>query len=124
MVKFAPEMSKKILPTASTLTRAVVVGALGTVTFSVPSLGVLVSSTVGKLFPPSVESEILTLAQLTGAAVVLATFHVTVWVEPAAQLTAVLGAVTTNGPLVADTLTCIESELMPPPFERLSRAVT
>jgi hypothetical protein len=77
IVKLVLEISKKILPTASTLILAVEVGVLGTVTTSLPSLGVLATN-VEKLLPPSVEIEIFTLAQLTGAAVVLATAHVMV----------------------------------------------
>ena len=49
MVKLAFEISKKILPTASILIRAVVVGVFGIVNTSVPSLGVLAASTVGKV---------------------------------------------------------------------------
>jgi len=78
MAKLVSEMSKKMLPTASTFIRAVVVGVLGIETDSLPSFAVLARRVVGKVLPPSVETEILTLAALTGAAVVLATFHVTV----------------------------------------------
>lgn len=78
IVKFELEISKKILPTASTLILAVVVAIAGMVKISVPSLGVLAANTIGKLCPPSVDNEIFTLAQLTGAAVVLVTFHVMV----------------------------------------------
>jgi hypothetical protein len=78
MLKFVSEISKKILPIASTLIRAVVVGVLGIVSDSVPSLAVLAESTVGNVLPPSVEREILTFATLTGASVVLATSQVIV----------------------------------------------
>ena len=81
IVKLLLEISKKIFPTASILIRAVVVGILGMVSNSVPSLGVLAVITVGKVRPPSVDNDILTLAQLTGAAVVLATAHVMVCEE-------------------------------------------
>lgn len=81
MVKLVLEISKKILPTASTLILAVVVGVLGIVTAWVPSFGVLAINTVGNVCPPSVLKEIFTLAQLTGAAVVLATAHVMVCAE-------------------------------------------
>ena len=77
MVKFVFEISKKIFPTASTLIRAVVLGVLGIVTTCDPSLGVLAINVV-KVFPPSVDNDIFTLAQLTGAAVVLLTDQVTV----------------------------------------------
>ena len=63
----------------------------GTMMSSAPSLGVLLASTVGKVRPPSVERPMATFEQLTGAAVVLATSHVTAWVELPVQETAVLG---------------------------------
>ncbi len=49
MVKLASEISKKMLPTASTLMRPMVVLICGTVTDSVPSFGVLSARTVGKV---------------------------------------------------------------------------
>lgn len=78
MVKLVFDISKNTLPTASTFTRAVALAPTGIVTASVPSLTVLASKTVGKVCPPSVDNEILTLAQLTGGSVVLATAHVIV----------------------------------------------
>src|SRR5262245_44394169 len=66
MVKLALPMSKKTLPTASTLRRAVLVGELGTSTDCEPSLGVLARSTVGKVCPPSVDKTMRTLAAPTG----------------------------------------------------------
>jgi hypothetical protein len=65
-----------------------------------------------------------TLAQETGDADVFATFQVTACVEPAAHVTAVLGAVTVNGPASLRTLSCMVSMAVPPPPARLSRAVT
>ena len=82
MVKFVFEISKKIFPTASIFILAVVVAVLGIVRISVPSLGVLADNIVGKVNPPSVDKDIFTLAQLTGAAVVLATLQVIVCDEP------------------------------------------
>src|SRR5512134_136847 len=79
---------------------------------------------MGNVFPPSVESEILTVAALTGAADVLATFHVTVCCVPPVQLTFVFGCVTRNGPALAFTTTCAVAVLMAPPPTRLSRTVT
>ena len=76
MVKSESEISKNTLPMASIFTLAVVVGVAGIVTISEPSLGVLSDKTVGKVCPPSVDNEILTLAQLIGGAVVLFTSHV------------------------------------------------
>ena len=84
MVKFVLLISKKILPTASIFILAVVVGVDGITNACVPSLGVFAASTVGKVCPPSVLNEIFTLAQLTGAAVVLATLQVIFCVEPPA----------------------------------------
>ena len=105
MVKFVLLISKKIFPTASTLMRAVVVGVVGMINASVPSFGVLVANTVGKVSPPSVLKLIFTLAQLTGAAVVLFTLHVIFCEDPPAHVTAVFGAVTANGPEVLLTVT-------------------
>jgi hypothetical protein len=123
MVKFVLLMSKKMLPTASTFILACVVGVLGTVMLAVPSFGVLAEITVGKVFPPSVESEIFTLAQFTGAPVVLATFHVTVCVLSPTHETAVFGTVTTNGPVAELTVTTISSLLFAGPPAWLSRTV-
>ena len=75
MVKSESEISKNTLPTASIFTLAVVVGPTGIVRISEPSLGVLANKTVGKVCPPSVDNEILTLAQLIGGSVVLFTSH-------------------------------------------------
>jgi hypothetical protein len=78
MVKFVSEISKNTFPTASTFTRAVVVDTLGMSTASLPSLTVLAAKTVGKVVPPSVESDIFTFAALMGAPAVPATFHIIV----------------------------------------------
>jgi len=124
IVKFASEISKNILPTASIFIRAVVVDKLGIVTLCDPSLAVLPANTDGNVVPPSVDNDILTLAALTGAFVVFATFHVTVCVEPPANVTVVFGDVTTNGPLFASTDTVDDAVLMPPVKGWLSRATT
>jgi hypothetical protein len=113
IVKLVLEISKKILPTASTFILAVVVGVLGMVTASLPSLVVLATKVL-KVVPPSVEIDIFTLAQLTGDAVVLATFHVIVCDELPAHDTAVLGDVTENGPDVLVTVTTISAKLVCP----------
>src|SRR5213080_1070677 len=78
IVKFGSEMLKKMLPTASTLTRAVEVGVFGTPIVATPLLGVLDKRVNGKLFPPSIESRTRTFPQLTGALEELATSHLTV----------------------------------------------
>ena len=98
-------MSKKILPTASTFILAVVDAPTGITTDSVPSLAVLAANIVGKVLPPSVLKEIFTLAQLTGAAVVLFTLQVIVCTEPPAQVIAVFGDVTAKGPDALLTVT-------------------
>ena len=67
--------------------------------------GLTQSRTVGKVRPASVDKLIFTLAQLTGAAVVLFTLHVIFCDEPPAHVTAVFGAVTANGPEVLLTVT-------------------
>ena len=113
IVKLVLEISKKIFPTASTFILAVVVGVLGMVTTSLPSLAVL-ATRVLKVVPPSVEIEIFTLAQLTGDAVVLATFQVMVCDELPAHDTAVLGDVTANGPEEFETVTVISAKLVCP----------
>ena len=113
IVKLVLEISKKIFPTASIFILAVVVGVLGIVTTSLPSLAVLATNVLNVL-PPSVEMDIFTLAQLTGAAVVLATFHVMVWDELPAHDTAVFGAVTTKGPDELVTVTVISAKLVCP----------
>jgi hypothetical protein len=78
IVKLVLEISKKMLSTASTLTRALVEAMLGTVIVSVPSLAVPAFSTIGKVFPPSVESSIRTREQLTGGTDVFAASQLTV----------------------------------------------
>ena len=78
IVKFGSEILKKMLPIASTLTRAVAVGVFGTLIVAAPLFGVLEARMNGKLLPPSMESSTRTFAQLTGAPEVLAVFQVTV----------------------------------------------
>ncbi len=125
IVKFTFEMSKKIWPIGSTRMRQAValVVTVGSTTVWLPSLGVEARSVVGNVLPPSVERRMRTLAAEKGEALVPATSHVTVWVLPEGQLTAVLGLVTAKGVAVARTLTMMESERTPPPPARLSRTV-
>ena len=113
IVKLVFEISKKIFPMASTFILAVVVGVLGIVTTSLPSLGVLATNVLN-VVPPSVERDIFTLAQLTGAAVVPATFHVIVCDELPGHDTAVLGEVTEKGPDELVTVTVISAKLVCP----------
>src|SRR3954471_3371122 len=58
--------SKNTLPTASTLTRAFGATTFGMITSAEPSLGVESESAYGHVAPPSVDSEIFTLATLIG----------------------------------------------------------
>src|SRR6266446_7008862 len=85
------ETLKKTFPMASTFTRELGAVTFGAVIFAVPLFGTLAASTVGKVAPPSVEREIFTLAALIGALLVLATFHVTVWVVPGRHSTPAAG---------------------------------
>ena len=125
-VKLAFPMSKKILPTAATRMRACVVAGVpaGMVKVSVPSFSVLAVKIVGNVKPPSRDRAISMFAVLTPLAVVPATFQVMLWLEPAAQLTAVSGAVTIKGPANVVLVTATDASLVPPPPARLSRAVT
>src|SRR2546421_3419881 len=89
IVKLASEISKKILSAASTLMRPCVVATFavfGIVTIAVPMLGTELARIIGKVFPPSVDSEIFTFAQLIGGRTVFATDQVTVWVLPPAMV--------------------------------------
>src|SRR3954468_4953538 len=92
----------------------------GRVTDSVPSFGVLAASTVGYVWPPSVDRLIFTFAVRIGAADVPATSQVIVCAEAPAHDRAVFGAVTRNGP-VAGVRSSVVSPLFTPP--RGSRAV-
>ncbi len=78
IVKLVLDISKKILDEQRTITRQVVDGLLGTIISCEPSLATFVARVMGYVKPPSVESKISTLAQLTGAAAVPATSQVTV----------------------------------------------
>src|SRR3954447_7163570 len=79
MAKSAWLTSKKMLPTASTLMRALSAVTCGKVISCEPSLGVEAARTVGKVCPPSVDRLILTLATLIGTTSVPATSHVIVF---------------------------------------------
>jgi hypothetical protein len=80
----------------------------GIVTTALPLLGTLAARMVGKVWPPSVESVILTLAVLIGAIFELATFQVTVTCEPPAIVVAALGAVMAKGPAVLTEVAVVE----------------
>ena len=73
----------------ATCTLAVVEAVLGTVMVWLPSLEVLPARVIGKELPPSSERVTSTLGQLTGAAVVPATFHVTLCELSAEEIRAV-----------------------------------
>ena len=87
---------------------------LGIVTSCVPSFSVDANN-VDHVVPPSIESKISTLAQLTLLAVVPATAHMMVCVLPTAYETAVFGEVTLKGPAVALTVTTMSSLLLAGP---------
>ena len=124
IVKFVFETSKKMLPTASIFTRAVVVSTSGIVTASLPSFGVLAASTNGYVRPPSVDMLIFTFAVLVGGMSVLALSHVTVCTEPPGYETSVFGEVTRNGPaFVASVSVTSGAKAEPPPPSCRSRTV-
>jgi len=104
MVRFACERSKKMLPAQATLTRPWVVALSGTVMSWLPELAAFAASVTGKLWPASVDSEMFTWAQLTGAWSVLATFQITFWVLPMVQVSPA-GAVTRKGPALVTDVT-------------------
>ena len=86
-----------------------------------PLFGTLLASTIGKVRPPLVESRIMTLAALTGALAVPATFQVMVCAL--VQATPAAGEVTTKGPALVVTVTCISEEAVAPALAEMSRAV-
>ncbi len=92
---------------------------------SVPSLGVLATKVNGKDCPPLVENKMVTLAQLTGAAVVFATFQVivAVLVPLAFHVVGLFCEVMLKGPLEAATATEVASQSKPLPDGLLSRTV-
>ena len=99
------------------------VAIFGIVTLWLPSLGVEADKVV-KVTPPSVVSKISTFAQLTGAAVVPATFQVMVCIPIPKKVTAVLGDVTKNGPAAATVVTVFETSPVQPAVATLSLTVT
>jgi hypothetical protein len=121
-VKFTFETSKNLThekQLLSTLILAVVL--LGTfegmVSVSVPSFEVADAKVKGYELPPSIDSKIFTVPQMDDE---LLPDHVTVWLLPAAQVTAVFGAVTANGPTDALTTKVIWLQWIPPPAALLS----
>jgi hypothetical protein len=127
IVKLAFETSKKMLPTARTRMRQVVLGVFGTVMACEPSFGVEASTFV-QFVPPSVDRSIATFA----ATLPPPTVHVTVWDELPAHETAVFGAVTANGVPETVTVTGVIAPVgpvapltaTPPPPAWLSRTVS
>src|ERR1017187_6723734 len=94
----------------------------GSRTVQAPLFGTLLASKIGKERPPLVESSRVTPAALTGALVVPATFQVMVCAPD--HVTALTGEVTTNGPALDVTVTCVSEAATAPPVDALSRAVT
>ena len=78
IAKSASLRSKKTLPTASTLSRALAVATFATDTTCEPSFGVLAASTCGYVKPPSADMLIFTFAAEIGGRSVPATSQVTV----------------------------------------------
>ena len=113
MEKLAGEIAKKMLSAAWTLMRAAEAVTSGSRTVQAPLLGTLLASTIGKERPPLVESRMLTLAALTGALVVPATFQVMVCAPD--NVAVVAGEVTTNGPALVVTVTCVSEAATAPP---------
>jgi hypothetical protein len=64
---------------------------------------------MGNVFPSLVEREILTAEQEIGDKFVPATFQLTVTLEPAAIVVALLGAVTAKGPALLTEVTVVEA---------------
>ena len=94
---------------------------MGTFIVSVPSFAVVARIVVGKVCPPSVESEIFTLAVSIPPPVVPLTSHVTSTLVFPVQVDAVFCVVTLNGVVVFTTvITEPASEIPPSP----SRTVT
>jgi len=79
--------------------RTTVDRAAGSIAPTLPLLSAAAASTVGNVFPPSVDSKIFTWVTLIGAANVLATSQVMV-LRPAINAVP-LGCVTLNGPAPA-----------------------
>ena len=121
MTVILPEIWKKMLPLHSTFTRPLLVPNIGAVIVAVPSLGVLAVSTVLKPLSSSYKKRMFTLAQLTGAVVVLATFQLTVCRVADGQVVPVKGAVTLNGPEVLVTVAFMAALLTPPLLSRTVR---
>ena len=82
-----------MLPTASILMRAVVVGVQGRVTACAPSLAVAAARTVGKVLPPSSERRMFTVAATDPPP----TSQVTFVLQPQPRTSPPLGAVTRKG---------------------------
>ena len=125
MEKAAEFKAKKKFPTASTMTRQLGAWESGTVTACVPSLETLEARSAGKVFPPSVESLMLTLLTFTPLPVVPATFQVMVSWEPGVQTTpSVAWEVTLKGPAPLVTVTATSSVSTWPASALLSRTVS
>src|SRR5258708_3714561 len=98
VVKLPGFTLKKTFVAHETRTRAWLEATLGAVTVAVPEFGTAEARTWEKVLPPSVESAIFTVLQLTGAAPVPAGFHATVWLVPPVHVMPAAGCVTANGP--------------------------
>ena len=79
-----------------------------------PSLLVPSAIVVAKVAPLSVENSMSTVAQLTGALFVLATFQVMVFFVLLGQLVLLVWDVTVKGPDVVVTVSCASSDVIAP----------
>ena len=95
----------------------------GIVTACEPSLAVVAARTVGKVWPPSVDSEIFTLGARVALSVLL-TFQVTVCELLPAYDTAVAWLVARSGPASLSTVSTVSPNCVPPPVATRSRAVS
>lgn len=91
IVKFTFDISKKILPTASTFILALELMIFGIVTVSEPSFGTFETNVYGKVYPLSTDNKMFTFAVLIGDRFVEATFQVIVAGWLAISVTLVLG---------------------------------
>ena len=124
IAKSASLRSKKTLPTASTLSRALAVATFATDTTSEPSFGVLSASTCGYVKPPSADMLIFTFSAAIGGRLVPATSHVTVTGAWPSTVPPAPCDVTRNGPVPGASEMVVSELSIPPPAGWPSRAVS
>ena len=104
-VTLAFEISKNTFPTASILNLAVALYIQGISTSSLPSFAVFRARLIGKVFPPSYDRRILTLAASASEPF---TDQVIVW-GPGQTVVALLKLVIANGPAVPSMVSVMSS---------------